>query len=152
MVCYFDTRSSGLGQVGLDCCARPMDWISRFDTRCSGIDLRCSARRNQMARCFAIGSGPRYMIRVKLFLHVARFRKHTDMRELHSKRVQLRAKRVRQNLMPRATAYFAIRCSEMGLRCCARRDRTVRPCVALLAAAEGWACTAANDGSHCNRT
>ena len=59
-----------------------------------------------MARCFAIGSGPRYMIRVKLFLHVARFRKHTDMRELHSKRVQLRAKRVRQNLMPRATAYL----------------------------------------------
>ena len=38
------------------------------------------------------------------FLHVARVRKQTDMRELHAQR----AKKVQQNLIPGATAYWLI--------------------------------------------
>ena len=42
-----------------------------------------------LAVCAKVGGGPRYMIFFHTFMHVARVRKHTDMRdsELHAKRI-----------------------------------------------------------------
>ena len=83
----------------------------------------------------AVGSGPRTEVydSCHTFLHVARVRKHTDMRELHAFHTDMRelhafrvqfshfacnsrmsvcfltrstCKNVRQNLIPRATAYL----------------------------------------------
>ena len=49
----------------------------------------------QLSHCWALGSGLRYMICVTLFLHVARVRKRTDMRESHAFRVRFSFSHVR---------------------------------------------------------